>query len=105
MESDTTDVASQAEQTPLTTSTEVKEATQNQETLQEEIATETQQAVLQPDVHRTHLGQGRPPKTTPVSTKKKVKKEEGTAAREAPEFQDDPSDADYTPSEYIFTTW
>lgn len=104
MESDLTEVASQAEQAPLTTPAEVKEDTQNQETLQEEMSTETQQAVLQPDAHRTHSGQRRPPKTTPVSMKKKVKKEDGTAAREAPEFQDDPSDADYTPSEYIFIT-
>lgn len=99
-------MASQAEESPPSTPAEDKEPTQNHENLEEDISTETQQTVSQPSPARTHSGQGRPPKTAPVSTQKKVpvKKEEESDVQDAPEFQDDPSDTDYTPSKCIFIT-
>lgn len=86
--------------------TEDKEPTQNQETLKEEIPPETQQPVCQPSPARTHSGRGRPSKTTIVTAQKKtsVKKDEEKAAQNAPGFQDDPSDTDYTPSKDINIT-
>lgn len=92
-------MASQAEETPSCTTTEDKEATQNQDNLTEDISTEIQQTDSQPSPARTNPGRGRPPKTTPPSSQKKiVAKEGGSAAQDAPGFQDDPSDADYMPS-------
>lgn len=98
------EVPSQAEESPHSTPTEDKDPTQNQENEKEDISTETQETVSQPSPARTHPGRGRPPKTTPLSAQKKisVKKEEENSAQDAPGFQDDPSDADYTPSKSIF---
>lgn len=103
LESDLAEVASQAEESP-SIPTEDKEPPQNQETVKEDIATETHQTVSKPSPTRTHSGRGRHPKTAPISAQKKipVKKEEESAAQDAPGFQDDPSDADYAPSKYIF---
>ena len=102
LESELAEVASQAEESPIIP-TEDKEPTQNQEHLQEDISTQTQQTTL-PNPARTPSGRGRPHKTSPPSAQKKtfVKKEEESAAQDVPAFQDDPSDADYTPSVYIF---
>lgn len=99
-------MASQAaEEIPPSTPTADKEPTQNQENVKEDISAETQQTVCQANPARTHSGRGRPPKTTPLSVQKKIsvkKEKEESAAQDAPRFQDDPSDADYTPSKYIF---
>lgn len=106
LESDLTEVASQAEESPPGTPAEDKMPTQHQENLKEEITAEPQKTLSQPSPARTQSWRRRPPKTTPVSTQKKVsvKKEEESAAQEVPEFQDDPSDTDYTPSKDIFVT-
>lgn len=105
LESDLADVASQAEENPPSIPTENKEPTQNQDNLKEDISTETQQTISQPCPSRTYSGRGRPPKTTHSSAPKKMplRKEKENAAQDAPGFQDDPSDADYTPSTYLFT--
>ncbi|XP_076598099.1 zinc finger and BTB domain-containing protein 17 isoform X1 [Chaetodon auriga] len=102
VENDLAEVASQADESPPSTVTEDKEPT-NQENVKENMSTETQQTVSQPNPARTHSGRGRPPKTTPLSAQKKisVKKEEGSAAQDAPGFQDDPSDSDYTPKSQV----
>eukprot|EP00064_Thunnus_orientalis_P017431 superscaffoldBa00003701_g17513 len=81
---------------------EDNEPTENKNNLKEDredVSTETQQTASQPNPSRNYSGRGRPPKTTPVSAQKKVsvKKEEGSATQDAPEYQDDPSDADYMP--------
>lgn len=103
-ESELAEVTSQAEESPPSIPTEDKEPPQNQENLKEDIHPETQQDVCQPSPTRTHSGRGRPPKATPLSAQKKisVKTEEESAAQDVPGFQDDPSDADYTPSKCIF---
>lgn len=107
LESDLAEVALQAEESPPSIPTEDNESTQSKDNLsedREDVSTETQQTASQPNPGRIHSGRGRPPKTTPPSAQKKVsvKKEEGNATQDAPEFQDDPSDADYMPSKYIF---
>ncbi len=96
-------VASQAEESPACAPTEDKEPTQNQENLTETVSAEPQHNVSPPNTVRTHSGRGRPPKATPVSAPKKtsVMKEEESAAKDVPGFQDDPSDTDYTPSKSI----
>lgn len=100
LESDLADVALQAEESPPTTTAEDNEPTESQEDLREDAPVETQQTVSPP---RTHPGRGRPTKLAPLSAHKKisVKKEDGDT-KSAPEYQDDPSDADYTPSKYTF---
>ncbi|XP_042337387.1 zinc finger and BTB domain-containing protein 17-like, partial [Plectropomus leopardus] len=102
LESKMSEVATQAEESP-STPTEEKEPTRNLENLKEDISTETQQAVSRPNPARTHSGRGRPPKTSSLSAQKKisVKREEESAAQDAPGFQDDPSDADYTPKSQL----
>ncbi|XP_030590257.1 zinc finger and BTB domain-containing protein 17 isoform X2 [Archocentrus centrarchus] len=93
------EVASQAEECPPSIPTEDKETTQSQEILEEEISAETQPPVSQPTPTKTHSGRGRPPKTASLLAQKKmsVKNEEEGGASDAPSFQDNPSDADYTP--------
>ncbi|XP_031724577.1 zinc finger and BTB domain-containing protein 17 [Anarrhichthys ocellatus] len=102
LESDLAEVASQAEESHCTP-TEDKKPAQNQENVKEDVSTETQQTVPSPNPARAHSGRGRAPKTTPVSAQKKisVKKEEESAAQDAPVFQDDPSDADYAPKSQL----
>lgn len=106
LDSDLTEVASQAEESPSSTPADDKKPTQNPENLKEDISAETQRTLSQPNPARTQSWRRRPPKTTPLSTQKKVsvKKEEESAALDVPEFQDDPSDTDYTPSKDIFIT-
>lgn len=93
-------MASQAEESPAAAPTDEKELTQNELTSKEEVSTETEQTVSQPNPAGTRSGRGRPPKTATLSAQKKtsVKKEEGSAAQDVPGFKDDPSDTDYTPS-------
>ncbi|XP_034393426.1 zinc finger and BTB domain-containing protein 17 [Cyclopterus lumpus] len=99
LESDLAEVASQAEETPCTP-TEEKKPTKNQEPIQEDIPTETQQTVSWPEASRTHSARGRVPKTNYAQKRISVKEEE-SAAPEAPGFQDDdPSDTDYTPKSH-----
>lgn len=104
LESDLADVASEAEENPPSIPTEDKESTQNQVSLKEDVSSETQRTVSPPCPTRPYSGRGRPPKTTPSSAPKKVsvKKEMEKEARDAPGFQDDPSDTDYAPSKYLF---
>lgn len=99
-DSQLSDLASQAEECPPSIPTEDKEAIQSQDILEEELSAETQKPVSQPKPTRTHTGRGRPPKTSSLLTQKKtsVKNEEENGALDAPAFQDDPADADYTPS-------
>lgn len=106
LESDLTEVASQAEESPPSTPADDKKPTQNPENLKEDISVETQKTLSQPNPARTQSWRRRPPKTTSVSTQKKVsvKKEEESAALDVPEFKDDPADTDYMPSKDIFIT-
>lgn len=100
LESDLADTTSQAEEDPSSILTEEKNSTENQVSLKEDISSETQQTVSQPCPTRPHSSRGRPPKTTPSSAPKKmsISKETEKEARDAPGFQDDPSDTDYAPS-------
>lgn len=102
LESDLADEASHAEENPPSISTEDKDATENQVSLKEDISSEIQQTASQPA--RPYSGRGRPPRTTASSASKKVlvKKDVEKEARDAPGFQDDPSDTDYAPSKYLF---
>lgn len=99
------EVATQAEECPPSTPPEDKETPQSQDTLEDEIPAEAQQPVSQPNPTRTHSGRGRPPKTASFVSQKKMslKNEEEGVASDASGFQDNPSDADYTPSKYTFT--
>ncbi|KAL6120005.1 zbtb17 [Pungitius sinensis] len=88
-------VASQAEESPCTT-TEDKKPTQNDENVQEDISTEKQQTVSRPSPARTQSGRGGVHTNSPVPQKKiSVKKEEESAAEDAP--VPGPSDADCNP--------
>ncbi|XP_041859879.1 zinc finger and BTB domain-containing protein 17 [Melanotaenia boesemani] len=97
-ETDLSEVAAQAEECPPTTSKEDCEDSQSQESLNKNISADTQQNISKPNPPEAHLSRGRPPKTTLLSAQKKssVKEDESTA-HDAIGFQDDPSDADYTP--------
>ncbi|XP_029012770.1 zinc finger and BTB domain-containing protein 17 [Betta splendens] len=99
LENELADVACQAEANPPTSPAENKEPKEIQDSSKEEISTETEQTISQPCSTRTLSGRGRTHKTTPSTAPKKMnlKKEKDNAAQDAPEFQDDPSDADYTP--------
>lgn len=102
--SDLADVASQAEDSIPNPASKEKEPTLNEESLKEDIFTESQQTVPQSCPSRTYSGRGRPPKTALVSHhKKSLIKEKVNAARDAPRFKDDTSDTDYTPSGSLFT--
>lgn len=104
LESELTDVASQAEGNPPGIPTENKEPRQNQDSSKEDVSTETQQTISQPCTTRTSSGRGRTPKTSLSTAAKKtnLKKEKENAAHDVSEFQDDPSDADYTPSMCLY---
>ncbi|KAM9855466.1 zinc finger and BTB domain-containing protein 17 [Aulostomus maculatus] len=94
LESDLTEVALQTEESPPQTPAGGNKFTESQENVPAELT------VSQPNNTTTPSGQGRPLKTTPPSSSLKkitVKTEEDSAAQDAPGFQDDPSDADYTP--------
>uniref|UniRef100_A0A3Q4HXU2 Zinc finger and BTB domain containing 17 n=1 Tax=Neolamprologus brichardi TaxID=32507 RepID=A0A3Q4HXU2_NEOBR len=82
----------------------VGESGPRQDILEEELSAETQKPVSQPKPTRTHTGRGRPPKTSHLLTQKKtsIKNKEESGALDAPAFQDDTADADYTLSKYIF---
>lgn len=100
-------MALQAEEGPTSIPTEDPEPTGSKVSLEEDgedISNETQPTASQPNPTRNYSGRGRPLKTTPLSAQKKitVKKEEASPAKDRHEFQDDPSDADYIPSKYIF---
>lgn len=102
-EPDLSDVAAQAEKCTPAISTEDHQASQSQDSLDKNISADTQQNGAQPNPTRTNSGRGRPPKTTLPPTQKKLstKKEDGSAAPDAAGFQDDPSDADYTPKSLL----
>ena len=74
-----------------------------QEGLKEEPVPESPQAAPSTPV-KTHSGQRRSPKSATSTAQNKTTTEntEETVAKDTPEFQDDPSDADYTPSQYYF---
>lgn len=104
LESDLTEVASQAEENPHGNPAEDKTPSLNRNNLEEDVPTETQQTVCQPDPAQTPLVQELSPKTTPALTQKKkpANKEGEGAVQDSLEFQDDPADTDYAPSKYIF---
>uniref|UniRef100_A0A3Q3J5H4 Uncharacterized protein n=1 Tax=Monopterus albus TaxID=43700 RepID=A0A3Q3J5H4_MONAL len=105
LENDLAEVASQAEDSSPSISTEDKEPTQNEDSLKEDSSIETQETVSQPSTTSTYLGRARLPKTTSVFAQKKisVQKEKENASQDASGFQDDPSDADYMPSQYLLS--
>ncbi|XP_047452776.1 zinc finger and BTB domain-containing protein 17 [Mugil cephalus] len=95
------EVASPSEQHPAPV-IEEKEPTQSQDNLKEDDSVKTVETVSQPSPTRTHLGRGRPPKTSPPAQKKvPIKNEEESAVQDVPAFQDDPSDADYAPKSQL----
>jgi len=110
VESDLAVVASRAEESPCTPA-EVKKPAQNQEAVPEDAPAETQTTGSRPEAVRAHSGRERAAKkTNPACAPKRIsvkeeeeeeEEEEDGATPEAPRgFQDDdPSDADYTPSE------
>lgn len=106
MESDLTEVASQAEESPHGNPAEDKTPSLNRNNIEEDVPTETQQTVCQPDPAETPPDQVLSPKTTPASTQKKksANKEGEGAVQDLLEFQDDPADTDYSPSKYMFIT-
>lgn len=67
---------------------------------------DTEKAVSQPDPIETPQGQELSPRTAPASTQKKnsADKQGEVAVQDSLEFQDDPADTDYAPSNYIFIT-
>uniref|UniRef100_A0A3P8SPL7 Zinc finger and BTB domain-containing protein 17 n=1 Tax=Amphiprion percula TaxID=161767 RepID=A0A3P8SPL7_AMPPE len=95
LENHLSEAASQAEEHPLSTAIVDKDSIQIQDGFKEDITTETQRTVSQPNPARIDLSRGRPPKAT--QKKISVKNEEENAVQETPVFQDDPSDADYAP--------
>ncbi|KAF7649299.1 hypothetical protein LDENG_00143720 [Lucifuga dentata] len=99
LQSDLTDAASYAEESPPSSSCQDKVSTANQDSLKEHSSsTEVQQTVSDHEPARTQSGRGRTPKNSSISAQKlTVKREEDGAARDVPEFQDDPSDVDYAP--------
>nr|XP_020468276.1 zinc finger and BTB domain-containing protein 17 isoform X2 [Monopterus albus] len=103
LENDLAEVASQAEDSSPSISTEDKEPTQNEDSLKEDSSIETQETVSQPSTTSTYLGRARLPKTTSVFAQKKisVQKEKENASQDASGFQDDPSDADYMPKSQL----
>ncbi|KAM4737360.1 zinc finger and BTB domain-containing protein 17 isoform 1-T2 [Anableps anableps] len=92
-------VAAQAEECPSSTPTEDHKNPQSEEDVNDDVSVDPQPAASQPNPIRKHTGRGRPPKSTQVSAQKMVavKEEEECATTNATGFQDDPSDADYTP--------
>lgn len=101
MESDTTEVTSQAEEKPPKVPAKDQEPAQN---LTQNISNEEKQTVSQPKPTRTRSGQAHLPKSTPISSQKKLNvKEEASPVQCLPEFQDDPSDNDYMPSKCMVT--
>lgn len=97
-------MASQAEENPQGDHAENKTPSLNRNNLEEDVPTETQQTVCQPDRAETPPVQELSPETTPASTQKKksANKEDEGAVQDSLEFQDDPADTDYAPSKYMF---
>lgn len=97
-------MASQAVENPHGNPAEDKTPSLNQNNLEEDVPSETQQTVCQPDPAETPPVQELSPKTTPASTQKKksANKEGEGAVQDSLEFQDDPADTDYAPSKYMF---
>lgn len=67
---------------------------------------DTEKTVSQPDAVGTHQGQEPPSNTDSDSTllKESTNKEEEVAVQDSLEFQDDPADTDYAPSNEISIT-
>lgn len=106
LEGDLAGVALQAEEEdPSDTPTENTQPPQNQQNLEKDNSTEKQPTASQSNITRSVSSRGRLSKSAPLSGQKKisVKSEEEGAVKVASGFQDDPSDADYTPSKYWFT--
>lgn len=74
--------------------------------LVEDVGAGTEKTVSQPDAVETPQGQEPPLKTDSASTppKQSTDKEEEVAVHDSLEFQDDPADTDYAPSNYILFT-
>lgn len=74
--------------------------------LVENVGADTEKTVSQPDATETPQGQEPPAKTDSASTqlKEPADKEEEVAGQDSLEFQDDPTDTDYAPSNYILHT-
>lgn len=100
LDSHLTEVASEADECSLIAPMEDEEPPQSQDSENNDASSQTQPTVSQPDSPKTPPGRGRPPKASSLSAQKKilVKKEAQHTAQDTPAFQDDPSDADYTPT-------
>uniref|UniRef100_A0A3Q2UEG9 Zinc finger and BTB domain containing 17 n=1 Tax=Fundulus heteroclitus TaxID=8078 RepID=A0A3Q2UEG9_FUNHE len=93
------EVAAQAAECPASTSAEDHRKLQREDDVNRDISVDPQQTASRPHPGRKPTGRGRPPKGAQVSAQKtmRVKEEEECSTPNATGFQDDPSDADYTP--------
>ncbi|XP_061592650.1 zinc finger and BTB domain-containing protein 17 [Cololabis saira] len=91
IETHLSEVAAKAEETPPSIPADDQNPAESQDGVNQDDSVETQQTDVQPAPGK----RGRPPKTTLLSAQKKASlKREDESAKP---FQDDPSDADYTP--------
>ncbi|XP_015253758.1 PREDICTED: zinc finger and BTB domain-containing protein 17 [Cyprinodon variegatus] len=102
-ENQLSEVSAQTEKCPSNTPTEDQRNPPSEEDGNRDVSVDAQQSVSQPNPSRKHTGRGRPPKNTQVSVQKmiSVKEEDGGSTSIPAGFQDDPSDADYTPKEHL----
>lgn len=98
-----TEVAPQAEENPLENPAEDQRPPLK---LVEDVGDDTEKTLSQPDPIEAPRGQELTHKTASVSTQKKISadKEGEVAIQDSLEFQDDPADTDYAPSNYMFMT-
>lgn len=98
-----TEVAPQAEENPAENPAEDQAPALK---LVEDVGADTEKTVSQPDPIETPPGQELSPKTDSSSTQLKTSadKEGDVPVQDSLEFQDDPTDTDYAPSNYICIT-
>lgn len=105
MDSQPLEVAAQVEERHPSTPTGDHKNPQSEDATTRDICVAPQQTAPQPNPIRKHTGRGRPPKCAQVSAQRmmSVKEEEECSSANATGFQDDPSDADYSPGKNVFT--
>lgn len=98
-----TEVAPQTEENPTEDPSEDQRPALK---LVEDVGADTEKTVSQPDPIETPPDQELSPITSPASTQKKnsADKQGEVAVQDSLEFQDDPADTDYAPSNYMFIT-
>nr|XP_015822464.2 zinc finger and BTB domain-containing protein 17 isoform X1 [Nothobranchius furzeri] len=105
-ETDLSDMAVPADECVSDTPVIEHETTETQDESNKDNSADSKQTVPQSKPAERPRGRGRPPKATQLLAQKKiiVKKQNGSSKTDAPEFQDDPSDADYTPKSQLNST-